>query len=117
MSVLITGAAGFIGSHLTERILESGEDVVGLDSFDTFYDPAIKEENLTRARSHDGFRLVRGDIRHTEVVSGLPDDIDTIIHLAARAGGRPLGAANRLCLPCHSPHGLCACGVPDLALP
>lgn len=89
MSVLITGAAGFIGSHLTERLLANGEEVVGLDSFDPFYDPAIKEENLRVARAHDGFRFIKGDIRDQEVISALPDGIETIIHLAARAGVRP----------------------------
>ena len=89
MSVLLTGAAGFIGSHLAERLLAEGESVVGLDSFDTFYDPALKESNV-RALLDDGrFRLVRGDIRDREVVSTLPEDIDTVIHLAARAGVRP----------------------------
>ncbi|NNF28502.1 MAG: NAD-dependent epimerase/dehydratase family protein [Gemmatimonadetes bacterium] len=89
MSILLTGAAGFIGSHLSERLLARGESVVGLDSFDSFYDPRIKEENLKVAMGHEGFRLVRGDIRDRGVVSRLPDDIDTIIHLAARAGVRP----------------------------
>ena len=89
MSVLVTGAAGFIGSHLTERLLASGEDVVGLDNFDPFYDSAIKEENLAIARDHHGFQLIRGDIRDHEIVSNLPEGIDTIIHLAARAGVRP----------------------------
>lgn len=89
MAVLLTGAAGFIGSHLAERLLSVGESVIGLDNFDTFYDPAIKEENLTYLKGHDGFRLVRGDIRNAEVVSNLPGDIDTVIHLAARAGVRP----------------------------
>jgi UDP-glucuronate 4-epimerase len=89
MSVLVTGAAGFIGSHFTERLLANGEDVVGLDLFDEFYDPAVKEQNLTAARDHDGFRLVRGDIRDPALLADLPDGIETIVHLAARAGVRP----------------------------
>ncbi len=89
MSVLITGAAGFIGSHLSERLLERGEAVVGLDLFDDFYDPALKERNLRRAREHERFRLVRGDIRDRELLAGLPDDVDAVVHLAARAGVRP----------------------------
>ena len=63
MSVLVTGAAGFIGSHLCDALLARGQSVVGLDSFDDFYAPAIKERNLARAMSQDAFELVRGDIR------------------------------------------------------
>ena len=89
MAVLVTGAAGFIGSHLNERLLAQGEEVVGLDLFDAFYDPAIKERNLARARDHAGFREVRGDIRDRDLLAGLPDDVDAVVHLAARAGVRP----------------------------
>lgn len=89
MSVLLTGAAGFIGSHLAERLLAEGEEVIGLDNFDQFYDPAIKEDNIREFANHDGFRLIRGDIRDAELISSLPVDIDTVIHLAARAGVRP----------------------------
>jgi UDP-glucuronate 4-epimerase len=89
VSILLTGAAGFIGSHLTERLLERGEAVVGVDNFDAFYDPGVKERNLERARRHPSFALVRGDLRDAGLYPGLPDDIDTVIHLAARAGVRP----------------------------
>ena len=89
MAVLITGAAGFIGSHVAERLLGRGEEVVGLDLFDDFYDSSIKESNLTVARDHAAFREVRGDIRDSELLESLPDDIDAIVHLAARAGVRP----------------------------
>ncbi|MDA0312267.1 MAG: GDP-mannose 4,6-dehydratase [Gemmatimonadetes bacterium] len=89
MKILLTGAAGFIGSHVTERLLAEGHQVVGLDCFDDFYDPAIKERNLSVAREMDGFFLVRGDIRNADTLGSLPEDIDTIIHPAARAGVRP----------------------------
>ncbi len=89
MTVLLTGAAGFIASHLSERLLAAGHAVVGLDSFDDFYDPALKERNLAGARDHAAFTLVRGDIRDGECLAGLPDGIDTIVHIAARAGVRP----------------------------
>lgn len=89
MHVLLTGAAGFIASHYAERLLEQGHSVVGLDNFDDFYDPAIKEGNLSRARDHEGFRLVRGDIRDPSLLDGLPDSIDSVVHIAARAGVRP----------------------------
>lgn len=89
MTVLLTGAAGFIASHFSERLLARGSSVVGMDCFDDFYDPAIKERNLLRARDHDAFTLVRGDIRDREALAGLPEEIDTIVHIAARAGVRP----------------------------
>jgi len=89
MNVLLTGAAGFIASHLSEHLLDKGSSVVGLDNFDDFYDPAIKEGNLAQTRDHDAFTLVRGDIRDLGVLAGLPEGIDTIVHIAARAGVRP----------------------------
>ena len=89
MRVLLTGAAGFIGSHLSERLLREGHEVVGLDSFDDFYDPAIKEQNLSVAKKKEGFSLVRGDIRDAATLAALPGEIDTIIHPAARTGVRP----------------------------
>jgi UDP-glucuronate 4-epimerase len=89
VKVLVTGGAGFIGSHLGERLLGHGHRVVTLDNFDTFYDPAIKERNLTRCRAFGAFTEVRGDIRDPAVYARLPDDIDTVVHLAARAGVRP----------------------------
>lgn len=89
MKILITGGAGFIGSHLGERLLGAGHAVVALDNFDTFYDPSIKESNLARARDHHGFTEIRGDIRDPAAYARLPEEIDTVIHLAARAGVRP----------------------------
>jgi len=89
MNVLLTGAAGFIASHLSERLLARNCSVVGMDNFDDFYDPAIKESNLNRARDHESFSLIRGDIRDEELLAGLPEGIDTIVHIAARAGVRP----------------------------
>ncbi len=89
MSVLVTGAAGFIGSHLVDRMLESGDEVIGLDSFDEFYGREIKEENIARAADHARFTLLEGDIRDRATWTGFPDSIDAIIHLAARAGVRP----------------------------
>src|SRR5690606_30124219 len=89
MRVLVTGGAGFIGSHLADRLLEHGHDVVVLDNFDTFYDPALKERNLERARDHRGLLEVRGDIRDPEAWDRIPDDVEAVVHLAARAGVRP----------------------------
>jgi UDP-glucuronate 4-epimerase len=90
MKALITGAAGFIGSHLTERLLADGWSVVGVDSFDEFYDPQVKRENIAAAMSHPAFRLIEADIRDRDAMEAAVDaDIDVVVHLAARAGVRP----------------------------
>lgn len=88
--ILVTGAAGFIGSHLCERLLAAGRTVVGLDSFDPFYDPAAKRRNLTECLKSSGFRLIEADIRDEMSIDGaMADGIDLVVHLAARAGVRP----------------------------
>ncbi|HJU87437.1 MAG TPA: NAD-dependent epimerase/dehydratase family protein [Gemmatimonadota bacterium] len=89
--ILVTGAAGFIGSWLTERLLERSDVVVGFDNFDPFYDRAIKEQNLASARANPAFRMVEGDLRDRADVSALFDDggFDAVVHLAAKAGVRP----------------------------
>jgi UDP-glucuronate 4-epimerase len=89
MRVLVTGAAGFIGSHLSERLVLRGDEVVGLDNFDPFYDPATKERNLAALRETPRFRLVRGDIRDRPLLDTLVPGVDAVVHLAARAGVRP----------------------------
>jgi UDP-glucuronate 4-epimerase len=90
-TVLVTGNAGFIGSHLTERLLALGHAVVGFDNFDPFYDPAIKRRNLANVASHPNFTFVEGDLRRREDVDALfvGRRIDRIFHGAARAGVRP----------------------------
>lgn len=90
MKALVTGAAGFIGSHLTERLLKDGWTVVGVDSFDPFYDPRIKRSNIAGSLSHPAFRLVEADIRDNAAMErAVEPDTDVIVHLAARAGVRP----------------------------
>jgi UDP-glucuronate 4-epimerase len=90
MKALVTGAAGFIGSHLTERLLRDGWTIVGVDSFDPFYDPRIKRRNLAGCLAHPAFRLVEGDIRDQAAMEkAIEPDTDVIVHLAARAGVRP----------------------------
>ena len=88
--IVVTGAAGFIGSHLSEALLRTGCDVVALDNFDDFYDPDVKWRNIETALKHPRFSLVEGDIRDPEAVKqALADDTDAVVHLAARAGVRP----------------------------
>ena len=62
-TILITGGAGFIGSHLVERLLSDGRRVVVIDNFDTFYDPRLKRRNVAEASRDPAYRLVEGDIR------------------------------------------------------
>ncbi len=90
MKAIVTGAAGFIGSHLTERLLKDGWTVVGVDSFDAFYDPAIKRRNIAASLSHPAFRLIEADIRDRAAMErAVEHGADVIVHLAARAGVRP----------------------------
>ena len=90
-AILVTGGAGFIGSHLTDRLLADGRPVVALDNFDPFYDASWKRKNIEAALRHPAYRLVRGDIRDAaaldDACGGAP--IDAVVHLAARAGVRP----------------------------
>jgi UDP-glucuronate 4-epimerase len=91
LSVFVTGAAGFIGSHVCEALLSRGDRVVGLDNFDPFYDRKIKERNLGSLRAHPAFSFTEGDIRDAAALSrwGEGTRPDALIHLAAKAGVRP----------------------------
>ena len=91
MNFLVTGNAGFIGSHLVERLLSAGHRVIGLDNFDDFYDPALKRRNLSSALQDPKFRLVEGDIREEGILEKIfrKEKIEIVAHLAARAGVRP----------------------------
>ena len=88
---LVTGGAGFIGSHLCERLRQEDVQVVVLDNFDPFYEPARKRRNLRHLQGDTGFRLVEGDIRDEALVNELfgREGFDAVFHLAARAGVRP----------------------------
>src|SRR5258706_9430098 len=90
-AIIVTGGAGFIGSHLTDRLLMDGREVVVLDNFDPFYDVSAKRRNLEEARKSPHMRLVDGDIRDATAVDAAFDalPIDAVVHLAARAGVRP----------------------------
>ena len=87
--VLLTGAAGFIGSHVAEHLVSRGDEVIGLDNFDAFYPRAVKEANVASLRRQPRFRLVEGDIRERKVVADLVTPDTVVVHLAARAGVRP----------------------------
>ena len=89
MNVLVTGGAGFIGSHLCERLLDQGKGVICLDNFDDYYDPAIKRRRVAAVVDRPGYRLVEGDIRDESLLDGLFADTDAVVHLAAKAGPRP----------------------------
>jgi UDP-glucuronate 4-epimerase len=90
-TVLVTGAAGFIGSQLAARLLSLGYRVIGLDNFDNFYSPAIKRRNIRTLEAQDGFQLIEGDIRDGFLLHQIfpKNSIEAVIHLAALAGVRP----------------------------
>lgn len=87
---LVTGAAGFIGYHTSERLLARGDEVVGFDNVNDYYDPSLKEARLARLAKHDGFRLVRGELENRPLLDGLfaSEKFSRVIHLAAQAGVR-----------------------------
>src|SRR3989344_4433819 len=91
MKVLVTGCAGFIGSNLTDRLLNTGYNVIGVDNFNNFYNPQIKEGNIKGALKSAEFKLYRIDILDFEKVLKIfkKEKPDKVVHLAARAGVRP----------------------------
>jgi UDP-glucuronate 4-epimerase len=88
--VLVTGAAGFVGMHVAERLLARGERVIGIDDFNAYYDPALKTRRADRLGAHPGFRMVRADIADAPALASLVKDQDVrrVVHLAAQAGVR-----------------------------
>ncbi len=89
MKVLITGCAGFIGSHVSEYFLSQGHEVVGIDNFDTFYNIEQKKQNLSTSLKNKNFTFLEIDITNKEALNRLPEGITAVIHLAAKAGVRP----------------------------
>ena len=90
MKILVTGAAGFIGMHTSERLLARGDEVVGLDNLNDYYDPTLKEARLARLTPHANFRFVKLDVADRAGMERLfaEEGFDRVIHLAAQAGVR-----------------------------
>lgn len=89
MKILVTGAAGFIGSHLCDALLASGHEVAGVDNFDPYYDRAVKERNIKAAALSPSFRFVEGDLRDAGFTRDLVGSgFDAVAHLAGRGGVR-----------------------------
>lgn len=84
---IVTGAAGFIGSHLVEALLKRGEEVIGIDEFNDYYDPTIKRKNIAHLQNHPRFTLVEGNIQFLDWKT-LLKNVDVIYHQAAQAGVR-----------------------------
>lgn len=91
MNIVVTGGAGFIGSHLCEKLIDSGSKIICVDNFDNFYNPAIKENNLSGVTGSSYFKLYRSDICNLDQMEEIfsKNSVDMVIHLAARAGVRP----------------------------
>lgn len=91
LNYLVTGGAGFIGSHLVDRLLKEGNCVSIIENFDDFYDRSIKENNISHALKYRDFNPIEGDIRDEKLLYKIFNDnkIDVVVHLAAKAGVRP----------------------------
>jgi len=89
--IVVTGCAGFIGSHLCEKFLALGHMVVGIDNFDPFYDRSVKERNLSLFKDHPEFEFIEADLADFRLLNKIPDHkaIDAVVHLAGKAGVRP----------------------------
>ncbi len=90
LKILVTGCAGFIGMHVSRRLLEAGHDVVGIDNLNDYYDPALKQARLEQLRSHNGFAFRKMDIADARGVRELFGEhaFPRVVHLAAQAGVR-----------------------------
>jgi len=88
MKILVTGAAGFIGFHTIMKLLDRGDEIVGLDNMNAYYDPTLKEKRLEMLKQRDGFTFIKGDILDRKTVADAMKGVDRVLHLAALAGVR-----------------------------
>jgi len=88
MKILLTGAAGFIGYHTAQVLLARGDEVVGLDNMNSYYDPTLKQHRLETLKTIKGFSFIKGDILDRPTVAQAMQGVDRVIHLAALAGVR-----------------------------
>ena len=90
MKILVTGTAGFIGSHLAHRLLDRGDEVIGVDNVNDYYDVSLKEARLARLLDKPGFTEVRKDVADRDAMEALFRDYqpERVVHLAAQAGVR-----------------------------
>lgn len=88
MKIFVTGVAGFIGFHTAKVLLERGDEVVGIDNFNPYYDPALKKARADLLRKYPMFRLIQGDINDGRTINSLMQGVDRVCHLAALAGVR-----------------------------
>ncbi len=88
MKILVTGAAGFIGFHTINKLLDRGDEIVGLDNMNAYYDPTLKERRLEMLKERKGFSFIKGDILDRKTVADAMKGVDRVLHLAALAGVR-----------------------------
>src|SRR5579859_566954 len=90
MKILVTGAAGFIGMHVAERLLARGDEVAGIDNLNAYYEVGLKQARLDRLSGHSGFRFFKLDIADAEAMGRFfrRERIQLVVHLAAQAGVR-----------------------------
>jgi UDP-glucuronate 4-epimerase len=88
MKILVTGAAGFIGFHTIQKLLDRGDEVVGLDNLNAYYDPTLKQKRLEMLQERKGFSFIKGDIMDRQTVADAMKGVDRVCHLAALAGVR-----------------------------
>ena len=90
--VLVTGAAGFIGSHLCERLVDDGHHVIGLDNFNDFYDPEIKARNLSDLLDNPNFTIIPGDILNVDLLDAIfSGDLEAVKQLSLDYEEHPIG--------------------------
>jgi len=89
-TILVTGSAGFIGFHISKALLERGDNVIGIDNFNTYYNPQLKEDRNNALNKYRGYKLYRADIKDKHIIDQIfrNEPIDVICHLAAQAGAR-----------------------------